>query len=378
MKNFLILIVTSIFLISIGLFFEDTQTTLSSAFLLIGTGLILYSLFILPIINLIKFLKKVYLKSYTDKENDKPVNKNIEPSKTKEIENMSNTLNIDDNVIIVSISKSIESGNDIYNAARFSWKLDSTKLKDIDYVMARQGLRIVGVFKVHKWLPDDDHEFKALNPELSSNGRFGFVGEVADSETLLKYFNKDLPANLFPKGASNPVRYIFGKDAENPTTESTSDNSIIDESDEAGTPEMVFHRILISQNGNMKVNLIYAEVGGEDYETMGAFSGGCGGGGLFLENNDGIAVTDDFYEFESRFSYEELETIFSKLEKLRAEFEDFNDDGDFEGITETGIKFISEFGEDTGSFIIAMSSDASDDYILDIQDDWNLNFYYEN
>ena len=44
--------------------------------------------------------------------------------------------------------------------------------------------------------------------------------------------------------------------------------------------------------------MVYTEVGKNDYEVFGAFSGICGGGGLFYQNTDNeMFVSDDIYEF---------------------------------------------------------------------------------
>ena len=40
------------------------------------------------------------------------------------------------------------------------------------------------------------------------DGRIGFVGTPADEDIRNHYVNKRVPANLLPKGAMNPFRYL--------------------------------------------------------------------------------------------------------------------------------------------------------------------------
>ena len=132
------------------------------------------------------------------------------------------------------------------------------------------------------------------------------------------------------------------------------------------------HRIVVTYEGGPSLNLVYAEVG-EDYEIFGAFSGMCGGLGMFHQNSDGeITVSDDPFEFDTKF-VDEVEEISSKIESLRAEFEETDDDGNLIGLSDQGKKFIKGFPENDGE-VFAYSEDASDDFIIDIQDDWNLAF----
>ncbi len=130
------------------------------------------------------------------------------------------------------------------------------------------------------------------------------------------------------------------------------------------------HRIVVTFEGDPSLNLVYAEVG-EDYEIFGAFSGICGGLGMFHQNSDGeITVSDDPFEFDTKF-VDEVEEISSKMESLRAEFEETDDDGNLIGLSDQGKKFVKDFPENDGE-VFAHSEDASDDFIIDIQDDWNL------
>jgi hypothetical protein len=136
------------------------------------------------------------------------------------------------------------------------------------------------------------------------------------------------------------------------------------------------YRILIAQNEQILVNMVYAEI---NEEVCGAFSGD-GGGGLFYFNEDHeVSVSDDYGEFETSLlgDYENVGNIYSNLEKLRSDFEEYDDDGDIIGISEEGKNFLTSSQSDENGYIECYSDGASEDFIYDIQYEWNLNFFME-
>ena len=72
------------------------------------------------------------------------------------------------------------------------------------------------------------------------------------------------------------------------------------------------YRIVVASSGHSPIlNMVYAEVG-EKNEIFGAYSGVCGGLGMFHQNNEiEITVSDDPYEFDSEFG-DDVEEISSK------------------------------------------------------------------
>ena len=129
---------------------------------------------------------------------------------------------------------------------------------------------------------------------------------------------------------------------------------------------------MIVQGDHCLVNMIYTEIEGE---VFGAFSGN-GGGGLFYFNKDNEStVSDDLYDFNS--SYNHLEETCAELEKLRSEFEKYDDAGNIIGISEIGQEFLSQACSNDDGYIAAYTDDASEDFIYDIQDEWNLAFYLD-
>ena len=136
------------------------------------------------------------------------------------------------------------------------------------------------------------------------------------------------------------------------------------------------YRIVAARSEEPELNMVYTEVGKNDYEVYGAFSGICGGSGLFYQNTDNeMFVSDDIYEFSTSLSDEDLENIFQKLEKLRAEFENYDDEGNLVGLSEKGLLFIKQQQEDENGLVEVYSEGASEDFIYDVQDEWNLSYY---
>lgn len=134
-------------------------------------------------------------------------------------------------------------------------------------------------------------------------------------------------------------------------------------------------RIVVLVHDELVVNMVYAEVGGDEYEVFGAFSGINAGGGLFHQTDDGIVVSDDAGEFQSKLTASAVEQTFRWLESERAKFEEYDDDGELMGLSDSGRDFTSDFSEDDSGVLEAYSEGASEDFLYDCQEDWNLNYY---
>ncbi|MBO6885777.1 MAG: hypothetical protein JJ869_19700 [Marivita sp.] len=119
------------------------------------------------------------------------------------------------NLLVLSIGGSMESTLSIYEAARYAWKLDVNRARNVDYILAHRKGHIVGVFEADNWVAADHPEFEERFNENDS-GRWGFIGKVAQPEILFQYFNKKLPEGFIKRGASNPVRFIHVSKPESP------------------------------------------------------------------------------------------------------------------------------------------------------------------
>ena len=137
---------------------------------------------------------------------------------------------------------------------------------------------------------------------------------------------------------------------------------------------MEIFRVVVANDGEPLVNMVYSEVGGNDYEVFGAFSGSCGGMGLFHQSDDRLTVSDDCSEFESKLLPEEVAAVCSELERLRHEFESYDDDDMLVGLSAAGLAFVDDGYVGDDGMTYAFSDGASDDFIYDIQGEWNLDF----
>jgi len=139
--------------------------------------------------------------------------------------------------------------------------------------------------------------------------------------------------------------------------------------------DMQVFRIIIARSEEPEVNMVYAEVGKDDYEVFGVFSGMDAGGGLFHQKDSETVVSDDPFEFDSELDSDDVENVFKQLEQLRAEFEEFDDNGEMIGFSKKGLEFLRSGKEDDEGYIEVYSEGASEDFIYDCQDEWNLGFY---
>ena len=107
-------------------------------------------------------------------------------------------------LVLISIGRSYwEDGLNIYKAVRCSWKLDLARAQRYKLVLAHVSGKVVGAFRVCKWLPSTPENF----PGRDAPGRFGFHGKEAESEAWSYYVNKRVPDKYRRRGAANPVRY---------------------------------------------------------------------------------------------------------------------------------------------------------------------------
>jgi len=196
---------------------------------------------------------------------------------------------------------------------------------------------------------------------------FGIKTQIAGSDDSYLCDNK---LSLAVALSKDSTRISRGQNKKSNTEEKSISETVLESVELNKT-----FRILASRSGELELNMIYGEVGVDDYEVFGAYSS-LNGGGLFHQDEEGeMTVSDDFYDFSSKYNDEDVEKICSRLEKLRAEFEEYNDDGDMLGLSEAGLNFLSSGTENDDGCVEVYSDDASDDFIYDIQDEWNLDFY---
>lgn len=108
-------------------------------------------------------------------------------------------------VMLISVNRSA-ADTPLYEATRFAWKVDPTKARHADVVLAtRQGV-IVGAFVPSTWLHATSENFPGRE---TIPGRFGFVGAEATAAIKNLYVGKRVPDAYRKPGSANPVKYTW-------------------------------------------------------------------------------------------------------------------------------------------------------------------------
>ena len=107
--------------------------------------------------------------------------------------------------LLINIGRSIAERS-LYEATRYAWKINKSKAKQADIILATRLGMIVGAFIAHDWLEATPENFRGREP---SPGRWGFVGEEAPVEIKRLYVGKRVPDVFRKKGASNPIKYTW-------------------------------------------------------------------------------------------------------------------------------------------------------------------------
>jgi uncharacterized protein len=113
---------------------------------------------------------------------------------------------LDEPTILIIVNRSATEGKSLYDATRYSWKIQPTKAKKAKYVMAViQGI-IRDVFIAEAWLPATTENFPGF---VTVEERFGFHGKDAPESVKARYVGKRVPDEYRKPGAANPIRYTF-------------------------------------------------------------------------------------------------------------------------------------------------------------------------
>jgi len=108
---------------------------------------------------------------------------------------------LSDPVVIININRKYKDTKlksiSVWEATKEAWKISSSKIKTIKYVLAEfQGI-IIGVYEISGW-------YEIL--EGQNKNRKGFNGFEASEEVKQKYFHKSI-AHYKKQGAANPIRF---------------------------------------------------------------------------------------------------------------------------------------------------------------------------
>lgn len=114
---------------------------------------------------------------------------------------------IDEPVILIRINKLYHYGmtdRELYDATRGIWKIGENR-DDAVYAFAVFGGMVREVYKIREWLPAGTTT--STRGDLRCDGRWEFVGEVAEKSIREKYLFKSVEEYL-PNHAQNPIRYV--------------------------------------------------------------------------------------------------------------------------------------------------------------------------
>jgi hypothetical protein len=110
-------------------------------------------------------------------------------------------------VLLISVNREA-SERSLYEAVRYAWKINSTKARKAEFILATVKGVIKGAFVAHDWLEATAENFPARWAEGDgADGRFGFIGEEAPEQILQLYVGKRVPDQLRKRGAANPIKY---------------------------------------------------------------------------------------------------------------------------------------------------------------------------
>lgn len=111
----------------------------------------------------------------------------------------------DHKAILISVNRSVAEAS-LYEATRYAWKVNPSKAREAEVILATVQGMIVGAFIANEWLPATEENFPGREPVP---GRYGFVGDEADEEVRSLYVGKAVPAAYRKRGAANPIKYTW-------------------------------------------------------------------------------------------------------------------------------------------------------------------------
>lgn len=118
---------------------------------------------------------------------------------------------ITENVIAIKVNHSYKediSEDSLYDITRGYWKISIQKAEHAEYAFSVYKGIIKEVYKIEKWLPAGSVPRPTLPDAEVPEGRYEFVGKVAEPNIRCKYVDKSI-ANLYQRGEANPIKYFF-------------------------------------------------------------------------------------------------------------------------------------------------------------------------
>jgi len=107
--------------------------------------------------------------------------------------------------ILISINNTATETT-LYEATRYAWRIDASKAKKAEVILATRKGIIIAVFIANKWLAATSENFPGRE---EAPGRYGFIGEEAPLDVSRLYIGKAVPEEYRKKGAANPIKYTW-------------------------------------------------------------------------------------------------------------------------------------------------------------------------
>ncbi len=107
--------------------------------------------------------------------------------------------------MLISVNRSA-ADNSLYEATRYAWKVNPSKARRAEVILATMQGLIVGAFIASDWLEATGANFPSRE---DSPGRYAFIGEEAPSQIRDLYVGKRVPDEYRKPGAANPIKYIW-------------------------------------------------------------------------------------------------------------------------------------------------------------------------
>lgn len=124
---------------------------------------------------------------------------------------------IQDAVILIRINKAFRYSmpeNELYEYTRGRWVLNPNRAKNAKYAFAVYQGVVQEVYEIHQWYKAGetnsfrlDKENEGLDTIESLEGRFEFVGEIAN-DTIRNKYRFTSVEHYFKRGNSNPIMYV--------------------------------------------------------------------------------------------------------------------------------------------------------------------------
>jgi transposase-like protein len=226
-------------------------------------------------------------------------NKKAENNDTKSRGEALDTDSLQHKIMCVRISKSIKQGLNVYDAARYAWKVSEQSISDVDFVLGVDDGIVVGVFKPNTWLPGDHPDFQSLNGFRNQySDRFGFNGKDADKKVKNLYLNKTIQEMTGKQSGQNPVRF-FGS-----TNNTVNQVNVQKTSNETGIPRSVPKAQTSNPSAPKTVVLIAYEINAETAKK------------LILK---GLRLSANLKKFNSSEIIEHVASAWSSIEELMYE-----------------------------------------------------------